>query len=49
MLRYPWQVSNVFHGSPAQKKTFALEPKHAGKSNSMKSDTIRNLEEIIFK
>jgi hypothetical protein len=34
---------------PLQKRTFALELKHTGKSNSMKSDTIGKLEEIIFK
>jgi hypothetical protein len=66
MLRYLWQVSNVFHGPPPHthtpppppppppppfppKRTFALELKHTGKSNSMKSDTIWNTDEIIFK
>jgi len=32
-----------------KKKTFALELKYTGKSNSMKSDTIWNTEEITFK
>jgi len=34
---------------PRQKKKIALELKHTGKLNSMKSDTIWNNEEITFK